>query len=111
MFAVKTNSQGKFELGKAQVINTYDPAYRARTKHINIEYHWIRERIALHDASLTYVKSEEDLADLSFAVCTTFYYSSKARHGLDSRSLRVPCALRGSVRITHVHYITAIIAE
>ena len=46
------------------ITNTYDPAYHTRTKHINIEYHWIRERIAFNKASLTYVKSEENIADL-----------------------------------------------
>ena len=41
-----------------------DTSYHARTKHINVAYHFIRERVASNEAALTYVQSKENPADL-----------------------------------------------
>ena len=41
-----------------------DSTYHARTKHINVTYHFIRENVASNEAVLTYVQSKENLADL-----------------------------------------------
>ena len=43
---------------------SHDATYHARTKHINVAYHFIRERIASNEATVTYVQSEENLADV-----------------------------------------------
>ena len=38
---------------------SHDSTYHARTKHINIAYHFIREKVASNEATLTYVRSKE----------------------------------------------------
>ena len=43
---------------------SHDATYHARTKHINVAYHYIREKVASNEATLTYVKSKENPADL-----------------------------------------------
>ena len=43
---------------------SHDVLYHARTKHINIVYHFICERVASNQVVLTYVRLKENLADL-----------------------------------------------
>ena len=43
---------------------THDTTYHAHTKHINIYYHFIHEKVASHEASLTYVTSKDNIADI-----------------------------------------------
>ena len=43
---------------------TRDATYHARTKHINIYYHYIREKVASNEASLTYIASKDNIADI-----------------------------------------------
>ncbi len=43
---------------------THDVTYHARTKHIKIYYHFIREKVASNEASLTYVPLKDNIADL-----------------------------------------------
>ncbi|KAH9136422.1 hypothetical protein LEN26_006155 [Aphanomyces euteiches] len=40
-----------------------NPVHHARTKHIDVRYHFIRERIQLQDIRLEYVASEDNVAD------------------------------------------------
>ena len=43
---------------------SHDATYHACTKYINIAYHFIHERIASNEATVTYVQLEENLADV-----------------------------------------------
>ena len=43
---------------------THDATYHARTKHIKIYYHFIRERVASNEASLIYVASKDNVVDI-----------------------------------------------
>jgi hypothetical protein len=38
--------------------------YHARTKHINVTYNFIREKVASNEAALTYVHTKENTADI-----------------------------------------------
>ena len=42
---------------------SHDATYHPHTKHINVAYHFICERVASNEATLTYVRSKENLAD------------------------------------------------
>jgi hypothetical protein len=44
---------------------SHDTTYHTHTKHINIAYHFIREKVASHEASLTYVHMKENTADMT----------------------------------------------
>ncbi|KAH9075144.1 hypothetical protein Ae201684P_003829 [Aphanomyces euteiches] len=41
-----------------------NPVHHARTKHIDVRYHFIRERIQLGDVKLKYVSSKDNVADI-----------------------------------------------
>ena len=43
---------------------THNATYHARTKHINIYYHYICEKVASNEASLTYVTSKDNIAGI-----------------------------------------------
>ena len=41
-----------------------NPVYHARTKHIEVHYHFIRERVLAGDIGLVYVSTEDQIADI-----------------------------------------------
>ena len=55
----------------------YNPIYQARTKHIEIQHHFVREKIQEKEIDLTYCKTTDNVADIftkplrkmSFEVC------------------------------------------
>ena len=48
-----------------------DATYHARTKHIKIYYHFVREKVATQEAVITYVPTEENIADILTKALTT----------------------------------------
>jgi hypothetical protein len=53
---IYTDSRSAIELAK-------NPVYHARTKHINIQYHYIREASQKEIVKLNYIPTESQLAD------------------------------------------------
>jgi len=47
----------------AAITISKDNSYHAKTKHINIRYHYIRERLASREATLNHVVSKDNAAD------------------------------------------------
>ncbi|MCO5612752.1 hypothetical protein L7F22_067022 [Adiantum nelumboides] len=41
-----------------------NPVFHARTKHIEVHYHYVRERLLAGEISLAYVPTQNNLADL-----------------------------------------------
>ncbi|MCO5614972.1 hypothetical protein L7F22_069258 [Adiantum nelumboides] len=41
-----------------------NPVFHARTKHIEVHYHYVRERLSTGEISLAYVPTQDNLADL-----------------------------------------------
>ncbi|MCO5580668.1 hypothetical protein L7F22_034538 [Adiantum nelumboides] len=41
-----------------------NPVFHARTKHIEVHYHYVRERLSAGEISLAYVPTQDNLADL-----------------------------------------------
>ncbi|MCO5596377.1 hypothetical protein L7F22_050438 [Adiantum nelumboides] len=41
-----------------------NPVFHARTKHIEVHYHYVRERLSAREISLAYVPTQDNLADL-----------------------------------------------
>ncbi|MCO5587601.1 hypothetical protein L7F22_041550 [Adiantum nelumboides] len=41
-----------------------NPIFHARTKHIEVHYHYVRERLSAREISLAYVPTQDNLANL-----------------------------------------------
>ncbi|KAI5062084.1 hypothetical protein GOP47_0022623 [Adiantum capillus-veneris] len=41
-----------------------NPVFHARTKHIEVHYHYVRERLSIGEINLAYVPTQDNLADL-----------------------------------------------
>ncbi|KAI5060280.1 hypothetical protein GOP47_0024700 [Adiantum capillus-veneris] len=41
-----------------------NPIFHARTKHIEVHYHYVRERLSAGEISLAYVPTQENVVDL-----------------------------------------------
>ena len=54
---IKTDSQSAIELAK-------NPIYHARTKHVDITYHFVRENLQEQNISLVYENTKTILADI-----------------------------------------------
>ncbi|KAJ7523335.1 hypothetical protein O6H91_18G047700 [Diphasiastrum complanatum] len=52
-----SNSQSDIQLAK-------NPVFHARTKHIEIQYHFIRERLLSREIHVVHCSTEEQLADI-----------------------------------------------
>ena len=52
-----TNSQSAMAAAR-------NPVFHARTKHIEVHYHYVRERLSAGEISLVYVRTHDNLADL-----------------------------------------------
>ena len=46
------------------IMLSQDVTYHMCTKHINVAYHFICEKVASHEAALTYVPTKDNIADI-----------------------------------------------
>ena len=49
---------------QAAIALSQDPAGHKKTKHINVQYHYIRDLVAYKKATVTYLSSNNMLADI-----------------------------------------------
>jgi hypothetical protein len=49
---------------QSSIALTKDNAFHSRTKHIDIQYHYIREAVENDDLQLIYVQTDSNLADV-----------------------------------------------
>ncbi len=48
----------------SNILLAYNPVYHARTKHIEVHYHFIREKILARKINLTHVNTENQVVDI-----------------------------------------------
>ena len=48
----------------AAIISSEDPAFHARVKHFDVWYHFLRERVQLNEISLSYINTQDNIADI-----------------------------------------------
>lgn len=74
-----------------------NPVFHARTKHIEVHYHFVRERVLDGDIDLTYVGTDEQVADIfTKALGAEKLRRFRAMLGVQEMAL----SLRGSVEIS-----------
>ena len=73
-----------------------NPMFHARTKHIEVHYHYIQERVLTGDIDLVYVSTEEQMAD----IFTKALGAKKLHHFWTMIGLCEMQSLRGSVEMS-----------
>lgn len=75
---------------------SHNPVFHARTKHIAIDYHFIREKVTAGDLRLRYLPTAQQIADVFTKPLPKDSFSS-FRHKLGVHSLSLP-SLKGGVK-------------
>ena len=68
-----------------------DVTYHTRTKHINVAYHFICEKVASHEAVLTYIPMKDNIVDIltkGLKLHQHCYLMGKLGFGIRNFSLR-----------------------
>ena len=70
--------------------------YHARTKHIEVHYHFVREKVLAREVDLVYISTEEQVAEVFMK---TFHTKKLRRFRISLSVLEMDLSLRGSVEI------------
>ncbi|KAK2993342.1 hypothetical protein RJ640_002711 [Escallonia rubra] len=75
-----------------------NPVFHARTKHVEVQHHFIREKVLKGDIRLMPIRTDDQVADvLTKALCYNKFSKFRDLLGVTCRRL----ALRGSVKVHH----------
>ena len=78
-----------------------NPVFHARTKHIEVHYHYVREKVLAGDIDLVYVSTQEQVADIfTKSLGAEKLQSFRSAMGVQDFGL----SLRGSVDISSSAY-------
>jgi hypothetical protein len=81
-----------------------NPVFHARTKHIEIYYHFVRDRVAQKSLTVKFLSSKDQLADiLTKPLVSTRFAHLRSNLNVCSQPLR----LRGTITSTHSDQTTA----
>ena len=73
------------------IMLSQDATYHMHTKHINVAYHFIHEKVASHKAALTYIPTKENIVDIlmkGLKLHQHCYLKGKLGFGVRNFSLR-----------------------
>ena len=78
-----------------------NPVFHARTKHIEVHYHYVHEKVLAGDIDLVYVRTQEQVADIfTKSLGAEKLQSFRSAMGVQDFGL----SLRGSVDISSSAY-------
>ncbi|KAH9680669.1 retrovirus-related pol polyprotein from transposon RE1 [Citrus sinensis] len=75
-----------------------NPVYHSRTKHIELDMHFIRDKVLAKELEINYIPSEEQIAD-ALTKPLTFIHFNYFRDKLNVQ--QCPLSLRGAVKEAH----------
>jgi len=78
----------------SSILLANNPVYHAKTKHIEVHYHFIREKVIVKEIDLIHVSTKDQVADI-FTKALSINKLKKFRQMLGV--LEVDLSLRGSV--------------
>ena len=76
-----------------------NPIYHSRTKHIELDMHFIRDKVLTKELEIRYIPSKEHIADI-LTKPLTFIHFNYFRAKLNVQAC--PLSLRGDVKEAHV---------
>ncbi|XP_017185703.1 uncharacterized mitochondrial protein AtMg00810-like [Malus domestica] len=77
-----------------------NPLCHARTKHVELDYHYIREKVLAREVSVHYICTQQQVAD----ICTKALAKDRFHSLRNKLSLRSPpLSLRGDIKDTYVN--------
>ncbi|XP_050141131.1 uncharacterized mitochondrial protein AtMg00810-like [Malus sylvestris] len=81
-----------------------NPLFHACTKHVELDYHYIREKVLVREVSVHYICTQQQIAD----ICTKALAKDQFHSLINKLSLRTPqLSLRGDIKDTYVNEIVA----
>ncbi|KAM1714113.1 hypothetical protein ACFX12_024770 [Malus domestica] len=81
-----------------------NPLFHARTKHVELDYHYIREKVLAREVSVHYICTQQQIAD----ICTKALAKDRFHSLRNKLSLRTPqLSLRGDIKDTYVNEIVS----
>lgn len=79
-----------------------NPVFHARTKHIDVDIHFVRDKVLEKKVEVSYVPSQDEIVDYLTKALTGFqFYNSRTKLGVIERPLSLP-SLKGNVKASTI---------
>jgi hypothetical protein len=72
--------------------------YHGRTKHIDVDFHFIREKVTNHDVQLRYISTIDQVAD----IFTKGHTTARFQYLREKLKVCSPISLRGHVKLKKI---------
>ena len=78
-----------------------NPVYHSRTKHIELNMHFVRDKVLAEELEIHFIRSEEQIADVLTKPLTFIHFN----YFIDKLNVQpCPLSLRGAVKEAHNVY-------